>query len=124
MTSRVIAVAFDCHDADLLSTFWCAALGSSVVGRWSDARGKQYVELGLGDGVHDGVLLLQPVDEAKPGKNRLHLDLSPTDTTQAGEVARLVALGAKQLDDDPDQPWVVLADPEGNEFCVLPPRSS
>jgi hypothetical protein len=56
-------------------------------------------------------LLIQPVPEAKSGKNRLHLDIAPTELEQREEVARLVSLGAKIVDD-----------PEGNEFCVLPRR--
>lgn len=123
MTSRLIAVAVDCCDVEKMSAFWCAALDSDIVNRWRDARGKEYVELGLGEGVKDAVLLLQPVDQKKVEKNRLHLDVTPTNTTQANEIARLVSLGAVKLVDDQDQPWAVLADPEGNEFCVLPPRS-
>ena len=59
--------------------------------------------------------------EAKSVKNRLHLDLRPTD--QAGEVERILALGARRVHvgQTPDATWVVLADPEGNEFCVLAP---
>jgi hypothetical protein len=58
------------------------------------------------------------LDEAKTAKSRLHLDLRPDD--RDAEVARLVALGARRVDiGQGDQPWVVLADPEGNEFCVL-----
>ena len=56
-------------------------------------------------------------------KNRLHLAVAPVQGSQADEVTRLVGLGASMLDDDSALPWVVLADPEGNEFCVLPPRS-
>jgi catechol 2,3-dioxygenase-like lactoylglutathione lyase family enzyme len=122
MTSHVVAVAVDCCDMEKMTTFWSAVLGSGVVDRWCDARGKEYVELGFGKSMRDVVLLLQPVDQKKIGKNRLHLDLAPTNTTQADEVARLVDLGAVELADDKEQPWVVLADPEGNEFCVLPPR--
>ena len=62
------------------------------------------------------------VPDAKAVKNRLHLDLAPAAGDQRAEVERLVMLGAKVLDDPPDDPWIVLADPEGNEFCVLPPR--
>ncbi len=56
-------------------------------------------------------------------KNRLHLAVAPVQGSQADEVTRLVGLGASMLDDGPVLPRVVLADPEGNEFCVLPPRS-
>ncbi|SEC95638.1 hypothetical protein SAMN04489727_5748 [Amycolatopsis tolypomycina] len=64
----------------------------------------------------------QPLSEDKAVKNRLHLDLAPVEQDQRAEVERLVMLGAKVLDDPADDPWIVLADPEGNEFCVLPPR--
>ncbi len=66
-------------------------------------------------------LVFVPVGEAKAAKNRLHLDLRPDD--QAAEVDRLLAQGAVLRDvGQGEQPWVVLADPEGNEFCVLAPR--
>ena len=67
-----------------------------------------------------GILFLA-VDESKQGKNRLHIDLRPDD--QAAEVERLIALGASRVEvGQGDVPWVVLADPEGNEFCVLQNR--
>jgi len=64
------------------------------------------------------------VPEAKIVKNRLHLDVSPTDREQDEEVRRLLGLGARHADvgQGPDVSWVVLADPEGNEFCVLADR--
>jgi hypothetical protein len=65
------------------------------------------------------------VPEGKTVKNRVHLDLRPDD--QAAEVLRFEALGAQRVDvgqaDNPDTTWVVLADPEGNEFCILRARS-
>jgi hypothetical protein len=66
-------------------------------------------------------LLFLRVPEEKSGKNRLHLDLRPVD--QAAEVARLESLGARRADvgQGPEVTWVVLADPDGNEFCVLRP---
>lgn len=69
-------------------------------------------------------LIFEPVQQRKQIKNRLHLDLRPDH--QAAEVERLIALGASRVDiDQGDVPWVVLADPEGNEFCVLgEPRAS
>ncbi len=71
-----------------------------------------------GDGRVPDLLFLR-VPEGKPGKNRLHIDLRPDD--QAAEVARLTELGARRIDigQRPDVTWVVMADPEGNEFCVL-----
>ena len=68
------------------------------------------------------MLLFQPVPEGKAVKNRLHLDLAPASGSQAEEVERLLVLGATSLADEPEFPWVVLADPEGNEFCVLSGR--
>jgi Glyoxalase-like domain len=72
-------------------------------------------------------LVFVPVPERKQVKNRLHLDLAPRAADdQAAEVARLEAMGAKRVDvgQPADVTWVVLADPEGNEFCVLSPRDT
>jgi len=64
------------------------------------------------------------VPEGKIVKNRVHLDVSPTDREQAEEVRRLLGLGARHADvgQTGEEPWVTLADPEGNEFCVLADR--
>jgi catechol 2,3-dioxygenase-like lactoylglutathione lyase family enzyme len=119
MRTRIIAVTFDCHDAEALAAFWGEALGSTEIKRWKDAHGLGYVELELDGAVP---LLFQPVEEGKVVKNRVHLDIAPTEIDQYAEIDRLVALGAKVLTDDPAEHFVVLADPEGNEFCVLPRR--
>ena len=70
-------------------------------------------------------LVFVPVPEVKAGRNRLHLDLAPpADADHAGEVQRLLDMGARRVDvGQGDAPWAVLADPEGNEFCVLTPRA-
>jgi catechol 2,3-dioxygenase-like lactoylglutathione lyase family enzyme len=116
--ARPIAVAVDARDPESLAAFWCAVLGTDVVQRWTDAHGTAYVGIGL---VGEVELLFQAVAAPTEGKNRLHLDVAaPGD--QEAELDRLVGLGARVLDVAPDHPWVVLADPEGNEFCVLPPR--
>ena len=116
MTSRVLAVAVDATDAESLAGFWRNVLGGTI-DRWSDARGLPYVELFVPGGRPS--VLFQPVTERRAGKNRVHLDIAPETGEQADEVARVVALGATVLGDEPDLPWVVLADPEGNEFCIL-----
>jgi predicted enzyme related to lactoylglutathione lyase len=118
VASRIVAVVVDCRDSESLAEFWCAALGYQVTERWRDARGKEYVEVSA-----DGrpMLLFHPVPDGKGVKNRLHLDLRPAEGNQDTEVRRLVALGARVVASEPDFPWVVLVDPEGNEFCVLPP---
>ncbi|PXY34678.1 hypothetical protein DI005_30970 [Prauserella sp. PE36] len=117
MPARVLAIAVDCADAERLAAFWREALAYPEPRRWRDADGVEYVEL---DG--DPPLVFQPVPEEKAGKNRLHLDLAPAEGDQYVEVERLIGLGATVLADEERHPWVVLADPEGNEFCVLPRR--
>jgi len=120
MNSRILAIAVDCHDAESLAKFWCQALGYRVVKRWQDAAGLEYVD--IHGGGTEPMVIFQPVPEGKVTKNRLHLDLVPVEGGQMDEVRRLVALGARKISDEPGFPWVVLADPEGNEFCVLPAR--
>ncbi|UOX90000.1 VOC family protein [Amycolatopsis sp. FBCC-B4732] len=117
MTSVILTVTIDCVDAESLSEFWCRVLGYAKIRRFTDAKGVEYIEVG---GDREPVLLFQPVPDAKSGKNRLHLDMAPAEGSLADEVRRLVGLGARLLVDDPECPWTVLADPEGNEFCVLP----
>ena len=119
VTSRVSCTAIDCQNTALLADFWCAALGYEVLKRWTDSRGTEYVELGR-DG--EPTLLLQPVPEGKTAKNRLHLDIVPRSGGQESEVERLVELGAVVVAAEQDFHWVVMADPEDNEFCVLRPR--
>ena len=121
MVSRMLAVAVDCRDTAGMVEFWCAALGYTETARWRDTRGVEYVEISR-DG--EPTLLFQPVDDPKAGKNRLHLDIAPTTGTQAEEVERLTRLGARVVSDEPEFPWVVLVDPQDNEFCVLPPRGT
>lgn len=119
MAADIIAIVIDCRDAEAQAGFWSAALGYEVTRRWRDARGVTYVEA-----EREGrpMLLFQPVPDDKRVKNRLHLDLR-ADVDQYEEVDRLVALGARVGSDDPDFEWVLLLDPEDNEFCVLPPKS-
>ncbi|MEV1287074.1 VOC family protein [Micromonospora sp. NPDC049679] len=118
MGSRMKNVSIDCADPYVLSGFWSEALGYP---RHSDDHpGDPEAVLLPPDEVGPVVLFLQ-VPERKTVKNRLHLDLQPTDRSRDEEVARLLDLGATQVADHrkPDGAgWVVLADPEGNEFCV------
>lgn len=116
MPSRIAVIAVDCHDARVLSEFWCAALGWEV----RDVDGSD-VGIGPADPDAPGMDLLT-VPEAKTVKNRLHLDLRADEsTTPADEVRRLIGLGARHVDigQPDDARWVTLADPEDNEFCVL-----
>ena len=105
-------VNVDAHDAVALGRWWAEALGWVVV---NDSP--EEFEIRPARDQRPG-LLFAPVPEPKTVKNRLHLDLRPDD--QAAEVARLLELGATRADvGQGEQSWVVLADPEGNEFCVL-----
>jgi predicted enzyme related to lactoylglutathione lyase len=121
VSSRLIALAFDANDPLRLARFWTVAL------RWA-----------IDDETHD-VIGLVPTDdtrfriefglvpEKKAGKNRIHIDLTTTSLDDQKEtVEQLVALGARHIDigQGPDEDHVVLADPEGNEFCVIGPDNS
>lgn len=114
-------ITVDAIDPQALAKFWAEALGWSI-GRDVNEN-EVWIERELDDprqtGFPDILFLKNP--DAKKVKNRLHLDLRPAD--QVAEVARLETLGAKQIDigqsAEPTCTWVVMADPEGNEFCVL-----
>jgi hypothetical protein len=111
-------IVIDARDPVTLGRWWCEALGWVVVDE--DDEG---IEIRPAPDRPPGVLFLG-VPEAKVVKNRLHLDFRP-DADQPGEVERLLALGATTVDVGQGTPtWVVLADPEGNEFCVLSARAS
>jgi predicted enzyme related to lactoylglutathione lyase len=118
MTLRIQCVVVDCHDPAAVAAFWEAALGWR---RTHDTPDEIALEPPAGspaDGVAPDLLFVR-VPDPNPGKNRLHLDLRPRD--QDAEVARLMGLGARpaSVGQAPDVSWVVMADPEGNEFCVL-----
>ena len=123
MTSKFTELAIDCADPGSLARFWCSVLdyevqdeddgivtiGSPVVPDGRDRRGPV-----------PPTLTFARVPEGKTGKNRLHLDVSPADREQDEEVRRLLGLGARHANvGQGEESWVVLADPEGNEFCVL-----
>lgn len=110
-------VVLDCADSQRLADFWMAAL--SPLGYRREGSFGPYVEL-VPAGSENPPLLLQEVPEGKPGKNRMHLDLSVTDLDS--EVRRLTELGARTLTADlseGDYRWAVMADPEDNEFCIV-----
>jgi catechol 2,3-dioxygenase-like lactoylglutathione lyase family enzyme len=113
MSAKLTEIVVDCEDADRLAEFWCSVLGWKVVDRDEDS-----VEIGdRGDGP---TLLFAPVPEAKTVKNRIHLDVRAVDGNPRAEVERILRLGAHTVDiGQGNVSWVVLADPEGNEFCVL-----
>ncbi len=121
---RIQCITIDCHDPLRVAQFWAAALDWKIT-----EQDEIEVVIELLDGSPEqgripDILFLKNPDK-KAGKNRLHLDLRPLD--QAAEVARLEALGATQIEigqsEYEETTWVVMADPEGNEFCVLRARA-
>jgi Glyoxalase-like domain len=117
MPSSFYQLIIDCHDPHALARFWAAVLDQPILYETDDE-----VIVGADKHAYPG-LCFGVVPETKAIKNRLHIDLDPDD--QAAEVERLLALGARPADvGQGDVPWVVLADPEGNEFCVLQPHRS
>ena len=116
MTSLVQNVAFDCADPYALAGFWSQVVGHPIHPECGPGDDEVAIELPTGL-----TLFFQQVPEPKTVKNRMHVCLRPLEFRE-GEVDRLIGLGATLLDDrrEPDGlGWVVLGDPEGNEFCVL-----
>ncbi|QYA97847.1 VOC family protein [Streptomyces anulatus] len=128
MASNFTELAIDCADPAGLARFWCSVLDYEV--RDEDAE-EGVVTIGppVADGGVDRpgpvppVLTFARVPEGKSVKNRLHIDVSPSDREQGDEILRLIGLGARRADvGQGDASWIVLTDPEGNEFCVLGDR--
>jgi Glyoxalase-like domain len=122
MTSLVSHTTIDCANAYELSLWWQQVLGYEQIPDDPNLPGHE--ECMIRDPGTGHQLLFIEVPEAKSVKNRLHLDLRPRTGTQAEEVARVLGLGATEVADrrgiyGPGSGWVVLADPEGNEFCIL-----
>ncbi len=114
MTLRIETLSVDCRNPRLLAEFWMKVLDYQVT--WED-EGDPDIAIGPKNGAGNDLLFLTNRDP-KLAKNRWHLDLRPDD--QDAEVERLEILGAKRVDiGQGDVTWVVMADPEGNEFCVL-----
>jgi predicted enzyme related to lactoylglutathione lyase len=120
MGSSVFSINIDARDPRKLADFWERLLDYKRTYESKESDDELLVLISPKDGKGDDILFGENHDE-KTVKNRLHLDLTPTD--QEAEVARAISLGATQVDiGQGDTPWVVLADPEGNEFCILKPR--
>jgi len=120
MACRLTEICIDSRDPAALAAWWAEVLGYVVVD--SDDTGA--TEIGPpGAAPHGPVptLTFVAVPDPTPGKRRLHLDLNATDRPQAAELERLLALGARRADvgQTGEESWAVLADPEGNEFCLL-----
>jgi catechol 2,3-dioxygenase-like lactoylglutathione lyase family enzyme len=119
MASRISELVIDCVDPELLARFWSEVLGYVELDREDGA-----IEIGPSDVGFGGLqptIILSPSSDPRTGKLRLHIDVNPVDRDQAAELERLLALGARPADvgQAGDESWHVLADPEGNEFCLL-----
>jgi catechol 2,3-dioxygenase-like lactoylglutathione lyase family enzyme len=123
MACRISELVIDCRDPQRLAEFWCAVLGYTVLDVEDGA-----IEIGPPDGFGglQPTLILSPTTDPRTGKLPLHIDVSPTDRDQDAELDRLLALGARPVDigQTGEESWHCLADPEGNEFCLLRARIS
>lgn len=115
MPSRIAVLAIDAVDPKVVADFWCRVLDWRIVEESADG-----VTIAPPSGAWPGIDVFS-VPEHKAGKNRLHLDLRADGVSTSDELERLIGLGAQRVDvgQTPDVTWVVLADPEGNEFCLL-----
>ena len=122
MACRISELVLDCRDPEVLARFWCEVLDFVALSRTDDGS--------IGIGPREGFGGAQPTmflsrrDEPERGRSRLHIDVNATDREQGAELERLLKLGARPADigQTGDEPWHVLADPEGNEFCLLDGR--
>ncbi|HEY5024679.1 MAG TPA: VOC family protein [Acidimicrobiales bacterium] len=116
MPLRLYHLVIDAHDPWMLARFWAAVLEQDIL-----EEDEEGAIVGADDRAYPGLCFLC-VPEGKTTKNRLHIDLDPDDRDT--EVERVLGLGATRVDvgQGPEVTWEVLADPEGNEFCVLAPR--
>ena len=120
MACRITELVLDALDPDLLARFWCEVLGYVELDRTDDGD----IEIGpaaTGFGGPQPTIVFNRTDRLRTAQLRLHIDVNPTDRDQDAELARLLAAGARPADvgQTGDESWHVLADPEGNEFCLL-----
>jgi hypothetical protein len=116
LTSKFTELVVDCADPRRLAEFWAAVLDYTISADSNDTE----VEITAGPDTRPTILFAR-VPEPKTVKNRLHIDVNATGgADQQAELQRLLALGARHVDvGQGEQTWHVLADPEGNEFCLL-----
>ena len=113
-------IVIDAHDLPTLARFWAQALDWRIL-----SEREREVVIGPDEAAPVGICLM-PATEEKIAKNRLHLDLAPNSADRDAEIERILALGARRVDigQTGRESWTVLADPEGNEFCVLRPKTT
>jgi hypothetical protein len=120
MACHIATTTFDSRNAFSQSLFWSSVLGFAA--NPDDPNKPEHEECLIQSPDGTRRILFIDVPEAKQVKNRIHFDLEPTDATRDQELQRLLDLGATQVDDrrlSDGRGWVVLSDPEGNEFCIL-----
>jgi hypothetical protein len=119
VAARFSELVIDCRDPESLAAWWAEVLDYRVLGRDEDGAVEIGPEAGFGGAAP--TLVFAPVPDPDPGKSRLHVDLNATDRDQDAELQRLLDLGATRADvgQTGDESWHVLADPEGNPFCLL-----
>ncbi len=118
MAALFTELIIDCEDSPKLAAFWAAVLGYDATEPDEDGE----VEICDPDGGLPTLLFIN-VPERKSQKNRFHIDVNPLRCDQEEELERILALGATKIDiGQGDVDWIVLADPEGNEFCLLAGR--
>ena len=119
MACRISELVLNCRDPSRLAAVWCEVLGSAEFAR--DADSIEIGPVGTGFGGLQPTIVLSAHPAPTPGLLRLHFDVSPVGCDQDAELARLLAAGARPADvgQRGDEGWHVLADPEGNEFCLL-----
>jgi hypothetical protein len=121
MACRMSELVLGCRNPEVLAGFWCEVLDFVVLDREEDGS----LEIGPreGFGGPQPTIILSP-QEPEPGKSRLHIDVNATDRDQDAELERLLKLGARPADigQTGEESWHVLADPEGNLFCLLKAR--
>ena len=115
MPVRLHHVVIDAHDLPGLARFWTQALGWKVL-----SERENEIVIGTDENAPVGICFM-PVTDPKTVKNRVHLDLTSSAADRDQEIDRLVSLGARRADigQTGQESWTVLADPEGNEFCVV-----
>ncbi|GAB3183832.1 VOC family protein [Nesterenkonia halophila] len=122
MACRISELVLECVDPARLAEFWCEALDFVVLGDEGDGS----LEIGPRDGFGgpQPTIILSRHGAPQSGKPRLHIDVNATDRDYDAELDRLLALGARRADvgQTGAEPWHVLSDPEGNEFCLLKAR--
>jgi predicted enzyme related to lactoylglutathione lyase len=122
MASFILNATFDCRDPALVARFWAEVTGWPLTQQDGTPGHEEYsVGLPPEDSGSGPRLYFTQVPEKKRAKNRLHFDIVPDGVSQEQELARLVSLGATVVGGQPeDAGWIIMADPEGNEFCLEP----